>query len=354
MICEVLERIVTEILERACMPMSAKRLAGVMCDVVTVDNMTAMCLRMLDNGVLERWGDDAFALRCKNKVVLRNLLITSEYQTLGMTMLPIGEGKFLKYIPRDSEHRFFEVRQSVLGTGAGLGLFMRPTRALRQGTVMCEYVGRILRRLPRSRELGTYVVRLRTASFFVDGVNERGEHLSLATFINDSGPNAANAVMREYDTLPGRVFVVATRDIRPGEEIFCTYGSTYWGYSTYDELQHSIRTEQRKRQRDEARDDFCCDLFFRCRRCGEEVTKRLLSLHNITCGDELVKKKMTHLNCLPFNEFTSMENINKVLPSNRYRTLKRAKHFVNLTDPQTFGLSHEDVVGDLTFTWSTP
>ncbi|SCU70094.1 SET domain containing protein, putative [Trypanosoma equiperdum] len=352
MICKVLERIVKQILQRACIAMTARRLADILHGVVSVDNMTAVCLKMTESGVLERWGDDAFVLKDSSNAAVRNILVTPEYQDLGMTVLRVGERKVVKYIPREAEHRFFEVRQSILGRRAGLGLFLRSSRALRQGTVMCEYTGRLLRRPPKEHEQSIYVVRLRTAAYFVDGVDENGEHLSLATFINDNGPEAANAAMQEYDMLAGRVFVVAARDIDPGEEVFCTYGSTYWGCSSYDELHHKINGGQRKRPRDDDPDEFSCDFFYRCRRCGEEVTKRLMSLHARTCGDKLVKKKLISLNCLPFNEFTAMENSSKVLPASRQRMLRRAKHFVDLEEPQTFGLSHEDVVGDVTFTWS--
>ncbi|KAG8346767.1 SET domain [Trypanosoma vivax] len=350
MICKVLERIVKQILERARIPMTARRLVDVLDGVVTLDNMTGVCNRMLKKGILEPWGKEAFVLRGKRDDATRNLLITPEYQELGMTLLCIGPNLFVQYIPPEFEHRFLEVRQSLIGKHAGLGLFLRSTRALRQGTVICEYTGRILRRPPKESEQSVYVVRLRTESIYVDGLSEFGEHLSLATFINDNGPNAANAVMQEYNSLAGRVFVVASRDLLPGEEVFCTYGSKYWGYSSYSELMESLSKRPRKRERSEET-DITGDFFYPCRRCGEDVTKRLLPLHASNCGDSMVKRKLQNLNPLPFNEFTAMENSSKLCKRGRLQMLRRAKHFVNMEEPQTFALSHEDVVGDLTFTW---
>ncbi|KEG14270.1 putative high mobility group (HMG) box domain-containing protein [Trypanosoma grayi] len=358
MLCEVLERIVTQILRRARVPLTAKRLADVLDGAVSADNVTEVCIKMVSEGVLERWGDDAYALKGMRHILSRNLLITQEYQALGMTLLRVAEKTIVHYIPREAEHRFLEVRKSLIGKRAGLGLFLRSSRALPQGAVICEYVGRVLRRPPKESEQSAYVVKLRTAPIYVDGVDEKGEHLSLATFINDNGPTAANVEMREYDIHAGRVFVVANRDLLPGEEVLCTYGSKYWGYSSYAEILQNLNNLSRKRRRsgDEESDgdeaDFMRDFVFPCRRCGEQVTKRLMSLHHRTCGDHQVTQKLLHLNCLPFNDSTAMENRSKVLPGGRQRALRRAKHFVDLADPQTFALSHEDVVGDLTFSWS--
>ncbi|ESL05067.1 hypothetical protein TRSC58_07331 [Trypanosoma rangeli SC58] len=291
-------------------------------------------------------------------IVPRNLLITEEYQALGMTLLRVAEKTLVHYIPQEAEHRFFEVRKSMISDKAGLGLFLRSSRALRQGAVICEYVGRVLHRLPKNSSQGVYTVKLRTAPIYVDGVDENGSHLSLATFINDNGPAAANVEMREYDMHPGRVFVVASRDLAPGEEVLCTYGSRYWGFSSYDEILQSQQSASRKRKRHNdddpsggEEDDFG-DFVFPCRRCGEQMPRRLMSLHHRTCGDHLVHQKLLHLNSLPFNDSTAMENRSKVLPTGRLRALRRAKHFVDLEDPQTFALSHEDVVGDLIFSWS--
>lgn len=347
----------TQILRRACVPLTPKRIADALGGAVWVDNIAAVCLKLVADGVVEKWSDDAYVLRPASRAVLSNLLITREYQALGMTLLRVGEKTLVQYIPREAEHRFFEVRKSSICDKAGLGLFLRSSRALPQGAVVCEYFGRVLHRLPKVSEQSVYIVRLRTQPVYVDGVNERGEHLSLATFINDNGPAAANVEMREYDMHSGRVFVVARRDLLPGEEVLCTYGSRYWGFSSYDEILQSLKnaSQRRKRHRDEEFDDGdeCLRNFvFPCRRCGEHLPKRLMALHHHTCGDHLVTQKLIHLNCLPFNDFTAMENRNKALPNRRSRALRRAKHFVNLADPQTFALSHEDVVGDLTFSWS--
>ncbi|EKG04349.1 hypothetical protein TCSYLVIO_004592 [Trypanosoma cruzi] len=357
MLCEVLERIVTQILRRARIPLTAKRISDALGGVVSVENITAVCLKLVAEGVLAKWGNEAYSVKFMSRLVPRNLLITEEYQALGMTLLRVAENTLVHYIPQEAEHRFFEVRRSTVSEKAGLGLFLRSSRALPQGAVICEYVGRMLHRPPKKTNQSVYIVKLRNVPAYVDGVDENGEHLSLATFINDNGPAAANVEMREYDMHSGRVFVVASRDLVPGEEVLCTYGSRYWGYSSYDEIVRNLNglSRKRKRQRDhefdEGDEEDFGDFLFPCRRCGEQLPRRLMSLHHRTCGDHLVNQKLLHLNCLPLNDFTAMENRSKVLPTGRLRALRRAKHFVDLGDPQTFALSHEDVVGDLVFSW---
>ncbi|RNF25775.1 putative high mobility group (HMG) box domain-containing protein [Trypanosoma conorhini] len=358
MLCEVLERIVMQILRRARVPLTARRISDALGGVVSADNIAAVCLKLLADGLMVKWGDDAYVPKSMTRIVPRNLLITEEYQALGMTLLRVAEKTLVHYIPQEAEHRFFEVRKSMISDKAGLGLFLRSSRALPQGAVVCEYVGRVLHRPPKNSHQGVYVVKLRTAPIYVDGVDENGDHLSLATFINDNGPAAANVEMREYDMHSGRVFVVASRDLFPGEEVLCTYGSGYWGFASYDEILRNGHGASRKRSRHgdddptgDEEDDFG-DFVFPCRRCGEQMPRRLMPLHHRTCGDHLVYQKLLHLNCLPFNDYTAMENRSKVLPAGRVRALRRAKHFVDMGDPQTFALSHEDVVGDLTFSWS--
>ncbi|PWV07330.1 hypothetical protein C3747_103g75 [Trypanosoma cruzi] len=144
MLCEVLERIVTQILRRARIPLTAKRISDALGGVVSVENITAVCLKLVAEGVLAKWGNEAYSVKFMSRLVPRNLLITEEYQALGMTLLRVAENTLVHYIPQEAEHRFFEVRRSTVSEKAGLGLFLRSSRALPQGAVICEYVGRML------------------------------------------------------------------------------------------------------------------------------------------------------------------------------------------------------------------
>jgi len=150
---------------------------------------------------------------------------------------------------------------------AGFGLFA--TREFKQGETVCIYQGkeitfsqslkypdkRYLMKLGRSDETGQLV--------FIDGLpldclgqairdalssplenlspteadsNTSRILLPLGRFINDIKPNNA-----EFLKLPNerRADIVALRDIKPGEEISCSYGTAYW-------LGHKVLEKEQK------------------------------------------------------------------------------------------------------------
>ncbi|CCW63200.1 unnamed protein product [Phytomonas sp. EM1] len=353
MLYEVFTRIISDMCLRIGTPLTVKRISFLLCNLIDEDLVDALCRRMLNEGILVRCTEDALTTRTMAKISVVNSLITEEYQQLGMTMMQVNERSWVRYIPPTSEHRFFELKPSSISADAGLGLYVRTTRRIPQGCVLCEYRGRLLKVLPKNIENGTYVVRVRDTACYLDGVTEDGsQHLSLATFINDNGPLKANAAMMEYSGHPGRVFLVANRDIQPGEEIFVVYGAKYWGFTSYAELREKAK-KRSKRSRDLVEDDAIAwrDLIMPCRRCGDNIVRRSLRLHSEYCGDPLVKKKLLHLDCLPFHDFTAADVSCKVLYERRNKTLQRAKSFVKLSEPQTFSHTHEDAVGDLEFTF---
>lgn len=237
MVYAILCKVIAEICHQVCIPLTPKEISHILFEVVDEDMVELVCRYMCMEGKLVRCLHHTFTLR---RLVIggqhrANILISSEYQQLGMQMLETAPASFTRYIPPQCEHRFLEIRPSTIGKAAGMGLFVRSTRKIPQGCIFCEYRGRQLRSLPGHDKERLYVVQVRNTSTFIDGVTSGGEHLSLATFINDNGPEHMNAGMMEFNVHPGKVFLVAARDLNPGEEIFVLYGPKYWGFQSYGE-----------------------------------------------------------------------------------------------------------------------
>mmetsp|Transcript_25742 Transcript_25742/g.66589 ORF Transcript_25742/g.66589 Transcript_25742/m.66589 type:complete len:191 (+) Transcript_25742:13-585(+) len=126
----------------------------------------------------------------------------------------------------DAAHnRGLDVRESLI-PGAGLGLFA--TRSFARGETICEYTGRVLtlRQILRmSVPEREYVMGGFGLNTFVDAGPDAN---MLARYINDNQDDSAlNAefVRIMYDH---RALVIATRNVKPGEEIYASYGSRYW------------------------------------------------------------------------------------------------------------------------------
>lgn len=358
MLYDSVSRVIGDICVRLGIPLTHRQIGFLLHGVIEDDILDAVCDRMLEEGRLVHFDKDTVTTRNMRFSCRVNLLISAEYQQLGMTLLQTESTALVRYIPSSAEHRFFELKPSSIGPQAGLGLFVRPTRRIPQGCIMCEYRGRSLRSPPRGKAGGVYVVRVRSSHSFIDGVTANGDHLSLATFINDCGPLAANAELMEYSTSAGRVFIVANRDVEPGEEVFVTYGATYWGFSSYSEIPKSPALKKdaapppRRRRRTELLDAVDINGLFKCLKCGELTTQRAAQLHGVGCGDPLTTQLLFHLCCLPRSEFTAMCSASRLLPTGRLRSFRKATSLVSLSDPQTFSHTHEDVVQDLEFSFT--
>lgn len=356
MIYDTVARTIADMCFKVGLPLPPCRIAQLLGNELTEELVSTVCFRMVDEGKLVRIGD-SYTPRNLVEFGYANMLIREEYQQLGMRLMKTDGGERVRYIPAEAEHRFLEVGQSRIGSGAGLGLFVRRNRRIPQGCVLCEYRGRSLRALPSSVEHGVYVVKVRGTGTYIDGVAETGAHLSLATFINDDGPLTANARMMEYDRHPGRVFIVAQRDIEPGEEVLVMYGASYWGFTSYSELQASIASRHSKaarrvgkRARSQSPD--WSDGMMDCRRCGAIIARRAAGLHAPHCGDALAARDLFDLRYLPYCDFTAVENGRRVVPGLRARAMHVATQLVALEDPQTFSHTHEDFVRDLEFTFA--
>lgn len=110
--------------------------------------------------------------------------------------------------------------------GAGNGLFA--ARAFAQGELVCEYVGRTLSlaRVMRMRvDERDYVMGGFGLNVHLDG---RHDLNMLARYINDNGDAAM--INAEFVKLRAerKALVRALRPLAAGEEIFCSYGESYW------------------------------------------------------------------------------------------------------------------------------
>lgn len=507
MVYGVLCKVIAEICHQVCIPLTPREISHILCDVVDEDMAELVCRYMCEEGKLIRCRHHTFTLRRLGigGQHRANVLISLEYQQLGMQMLETAPNSFVRYIRPGCEHRFLEIRPSTIGSAAGMGLFVRCTRRIPQGCIFCEYRGRQLRSLPVHDKDRLYVVQVRNTSTFIDGVTSGGDHLSLATFINDNGPAHMNAGMTEFSCHPGRVFLLAARDLNPGEEIFVLYGPKYWGFQSYGEKEpdsslavgretpasflssdsfplssdyqngeamektnavtlcdssfsrrrtrnmkpltsegrrngqrdgrsknnillqpmkercipaaipvvssaasyvnvnnaqgrsgsggargctarngRGARRGKRKREGEDSLLAVMRDLDmenspFPCRSCGETVLRRTRALHQPHCGDPLVKKKLTHLDCMPLNSFTTVSHWDRlrmrIAPSARsvnthrqgehsfsikgdplpnrlsYRFASKATSMVDRDNPHTFSHTHMDVVKDLEFSF---
>lgn len=300
-------------------------------------DIEASCKKL--HRILGNWMGSYFLLERESQMV-RNVLVSSEYQKLGMTVLMRREHEPpLVWIPSPAEARFLEMKPSRI-RGSGWGLFLRERRMVRQGTLLCEYRGRRLPRLPKESSLCPYTVRVQSEpSLFIDALDEDGSVMCLAAMINDCGPEGANVELCEVPGNRGRVFVMALRDIEEGEELYVSYGSDFWegvkkGSTVGDT--GPVPTNN--------------DVV--CRQCAQSFPVRIRNLHKTFCSDELLQTPIAHLDSLPVNDFTAVDDEMMYLTHRRgwgclptaASLRRRATYFVADSDAATFAHTHLDVV----------
>ncbi|HZP38961.1 MAG TPA: SET domain-containing protein-lysine N-methyltransferase [Methylomirabilota bacterium] len=135
-------------------------------------------------------------------------------------MIPAPRTAAIRVLPQEPEPaEHFEVRPSCI-PDAGCGLFAR--RPFARGETLCEYTGDRLTTWEHFRRRDwSYLARCN--GFHLDA---RPYPEVLAARANHHfDPSRRNATFTERD---GRLYVVATRDIAAGEEIYVDYGLTYW------------------------------------------------------------------------------------------------------------------------------
>lgn len=133
----------------------------------------------------------------------------------------------------------FKLKQSTL-PGAGTGLFTEV--GFKKGDKIIEYTGdkytwaQCLKRAEEGK--GNYV-------FYINSRNcldafDRPD--SLGRYANDAkGLSRVKGINNnaEYQVIKGVPYIVATKNIKPGAEIFVSYGKDYWKY-------HSENNKEKK------------------------------------------------------------------------------------------------------------
>jgi len=114
---------------------------------------------------------------------------------------------------------------------AGLGLFAK--RDIKKGDKICDYLGKLYRRVPKGD--ARYCIRLLNGSY-IDAIDIKSCH---GRFANDACHKLLdNAIfVEDFDN---SVYLEASRDIRAGEEIFCSYG---WDYYLNEDLDLQYRRQ---------------------------------------------------------------------------------------------------------------
>jgi SET domain-containing protein len=112
---------------------------------------------------------------------------------------------------------------------AGLGLFT--DQPFKKGDTIIEYLGEIItwpEALKRDEKgKGGYVFHI-TNKHCIDAYPQEN---SLGKYANDArGFSKIKGLKNnsEYETRKKQAFIIATRDIQAGEEIFVWYGADYW------------------------------------------------------------------------------------------------------------------------------
>ena len=123
---------------------------------------------------------------------------------------------------------------------AGKGLFTKVL--IPKGTKITEYKGEVMtwRAVEKMADYRNGYVFYFNRNYVIDGWNNKD---GLAHLINDAKgltrvPGVTNNT--EYDTEKKRCFIIATKDIPAGSEIFVGYGAEYWQVIRYNIRQDEI------------------------------------------------------------------------------------------------------------------
>lgn len=129
-----------------------------------------------------------------------------------------------------------EVKQSTI-TGAGQGLFTKT--AILKGTYIIEYKGRITTWKEVKHQWDNPYLYTISDSYIIDAKNHKK---SLARYANDAkGLTRTKGITNnaEFVNEGKRVFIIATKAIKAGEEILVSYGKGYW-----DTVRHNNKIDK--------------------------------------------------------------------------------------------------------------
>ena len=131
----------------------------------------------------------------------------------------MSQKKVRKTVAKKKKRGKFEVGGYALQakrSSAGLGLYAQ--EAIPKGACIIEYVGRPVTEEEADRDQGKYLFEIGKNKTIDGNIKE-----NLARYINHScRPNC------EADGPTGRVFILALRNIKPGEELNYDYGKEYF------------------------------------------------------------------------------------------------------------------------------
>ena len=118
----------------------------------------------------------------------------------------------VKYIPKYSSPKELAVKKGI----NGLGLFAKVP--IKKGECIIEYFGEVITAKEANRRGGKYLFQT-SKNRHIDGTSRK----NIARYINHScRPNC------EADTIRGRVFISAIKNITAGEELNYDYGKEYF------------------------------------------------------------------------------------------------------------------------------
>ncbi|MBC7849873.1 MAG: SET domain-containing protein-lysine N-methyltransferase [Chitinophagaceae bacterium] len=123
---------------------------------------------------------------------------------------------------------------------AGKGLFTKTS--IKKGTPIVEYKGKITtwKEVQHDEGKNGYIYYI-TRNLVIDAGKYRS---ALARYANDArGLKRINGTRNnaKYVEKGRQVFITATKDIQPGEEIFVGYGKEYW-----DVIRHNLKIDKQR------------------------------------------------------------------------------------------------------------
>ena len=106
---------------------------------------------------------------------------------------------------------------------SGKGLFA--LESIKSGEIICGFLGEFINKKELELRGGEYSIEISSKLFF-----DTLHYESFAKYANDvNGTKKSkfhnNSYIEIHDNMP---VLVSTKDIKPGEEIFCDYGEEYW------------------------------------------------------------------------------------------------------------------------------
>ena len=116
--------------------------------------------------------------------------------------------------------------------GAGKGLFVNTL--IKRGEKVVEYTGDIITWKECERRNNEFTDGIGAYYFYINEKKciDAQNHLdSMARYCNDANgfskiPGLKNNA--RFEIIKGRVFIIASRNLKPGDEVFVAYGREYW------------------------------------------------------------------------------------------------------------------------------